>query len=69
MVDNLPPSILRAKGILRLTDKPGHWVFQLVGRRHELTPADSAPDGDRLVFLGTPEMPNEAEIQAWLDKV
>jgi G3E family GTPase len=69
LLEDLPPSILRAKGIFRLKDKPGHWVFQLVGRRHELTPADKAPDGDRLVFLGTPEMPNEADIQGWLAKI
>ena len=69
LMDDLPLSVLRAKGIFELRDEPGHWLFQLVGRRHELTPADSAPDGDRLVFLGTPEMPDEAEIQGWLDKI
>ncbi len=62
-VAGLPRSILRAKGIIRLQDQPGQWVFQLVGRRHALTPADSAVNGDRLVFLGTPDMPDEAALR------
>ena len=59
----LPRSVLRAKGIIRLCDHPGRWLFQLVGRRHELTPADGAGSDDRLVFLGTPEMPDEAALR------
>ena len=30
---------------------------------------DGTPDGDRLVFFGTPVMPDEAEIQGWLDRL
>ncbi|MDP6691361.1 MAG: GTP-binding protein [Alphaproteobacteria bacterium] len=66
-VAGLPESILRAKGIIRLRDKPGQWVFQLVGRRHELRPAEGAPSDARLVFLGTPEMPDEAALRDLLD--
>ncbi|MBT5896699.1 MAG: GTP-binding protein [Rhodospirillaceae bacterium] len=58
-VARLPGSVLRAKGIIRLNDRPGHWFFQLVGRRHELTPAQGALSGTHLVFLGTPDMPDE----------
>ena len=66
-VAGLPEAVLRAKGIVRLRDKPGQWVFQLVGRRHELRPADGAPSDDRLVFLGTPEMPDEAALRDLLE--
>ena len=65
-VSGLPRSILRAKGIIRLRDQPGQWVFQLVGRRHALTSADGAVAGDRLVFLGTPDMPDEATLRGLL---
>ena len=64
---NLPKSVLRAKGIIRLRDRPGQWVFQLVGRRHELSPAENSPPENHLVFLGTPEMPGEAALRALLE--
>lgn len=59
----LPSSILRAKGIVRFRDKPGFWLLQLVGRRHEISRIEPAPSGTHLVFLGTPEMPDEAAIK------
>ena len=62
MVAALPTSVLRAKGIVRLAGKPGQWIFQMVGRRHELTPSEATTADDRLVFLGTPEMPNKADL-------
>ncbi|MBL6954118.1 MAG: GTP-binding protein [Alphaproteobacteria bacterium] len=68
-VAGLPKSILRAKGIIRLRDRPGHWVFQLVGRRHELYPAETPSPENNLVFLGTPEMPDEAALRALLGQV
>ncbi len=62
-VADLPSSVLRAKGIIRLRDEPGRWVFQLVGRSHALAPCKGAAPGDRLVFLGTSEMPDEAVLR------
>jgi G3E family GTPase len=62
MVAALPTSVLRAKGIVRLSGKPAQWIFQMVGRRHELTPAQATNADDRLVFLGTPEMPDKADL-------
>ncbi|HEY4170010.1 MAG TPA: GTP-binding protein [Reyranella sp.] len=39
MVAALPPGVLRAKGIVHLSEDPGRrYVFQLVGRRRTLTP-------------------------------
>ncbi|HEY2871374.1 MAG TPA: GTP-binding protein [Reyranella sp.] len=39
MVAALPPGVLRAKGIVHLSEDPGRrYVFQLVGRRRALTP-------------------------------
>ena len=66
-VANLPKSILRAKGIVRLRERPGQWVFQLVGRRHELSPAENPLPENHLVFLGTPEMPSEATLRGLLE--
>ncbi len=63
---DLPKSVLRAKGIIQLRDQPGHWVFQLVGRRHELSEAGTPPSENSLVFLGTPEMPDEAALRRLL---
>ena len=59
----LPKSILRSKGIIRFRQKTGRWIFQLVGRRHELTDAMDLEGEDRLVFLGTPDMPGETELR------
>ncbi|NQV60817.1 MAG: GTP-binding protein [Alphaproteobacteria bacterium] len=67
-VAGLPKSILRAKGIIQLRGRPGHWVFQLVGRRHELYPAEKPSPKNNLVFLGTPEMPDEATLRGQLDQ-
>ena len=60
---DLPSSVLRAKGIIRLRDEPGRWAFQLVGRRHALAPCKGAAPGDRLVFFDTSEMPDEAVLR------
>ena len=61
-VADLPSSVLRAKGIICLRDEPGRWAFQLVGPRHALAPCKGAAPHDRLVFLGTSEMPDEAML-------
>ena len=62
-IATLPKSILRSKGIVRFRQKTGRWIFQLVGRRHELTDAMDLEGEDRLVFLGTPDMPGETELR------
>ncbi|MFP6746716.1 MAG: GTP-binding protein [Alphaproteobacteria bacterium] len=59
----LPKSVLRSKGIVRFKERPGRWVFQLVGHRHEITAAEGPASPDRLVFLGTPDMPGEATLR------
>ncbi len=66
-LDALPPTVLRAKGFLKFTDDPDRpWLLQRVGWRSQLTPAETEAGGGRLVFIGTPEMPDETELAARL---
>lgn len=53
-VHQLPPTLLRAKGILRFADQPdGRGVFHLVGRRTTLThEPQQGPDASILVAIG-----------------
>jgi G3E family GTPase len=58
VVKSLPETVIRAKGILQMTDDPVHRViFQLVGKRWEFTQgegwADEAPQSS-LVLIGLP---------------
>jgi G3E family GTPase len=58
VIETLPETVIRAKGILQTTDDPEHRViFQLVGKRWELTQgegwADEAPQSS-LVLIGLP---------------
>jgi G3E family GTPase len=58
VIETLPETVIRAKGILQITDDPEHRViFQLVGRRWEFTQgegwADEAPQSS-LVLIGLP---------------
>ncbi len=67
VVEALPTTILRAKGIVYFQDAPGRpRVFQMVGRRYTITelekPASHTPGETRLVFLGTPDMPDQADL-------
>ena len=49
----LPPRLLRAKGILRFSGEPNAAVFQLVGRRRSVKTIEAAaPDRSELVALG-----------------
>jgi len=62
-IATLPKSVLRAKGVVHFQQKTGRWIFQLVGRRHEISNASESVGIDRLVFLGTPDMPDEGELR------
>ncbi|MDP6342313.1 MAG: GTP-binding protein [Alphaproteobacteria bacterium] len=66
-VEALPEAVLRGKGFVHLRGRPGPWVFQMVGRRYRIEAPDdlAAPPAatTRLVFLGTPEMPDEANLR------
>ncbi|MGI9164536.1 MAG: CobW family GTP-binding protein [Mycobacterium sp.] len=55
----LPPGVVRAKGILRLSDDPTqNYLLQRVGRRTSLLPLSAVTAGDpvqtRLVVIGVP---------------
>lgn len=54
VVADFAPSLVRAKGILRLIEKPGHvYLLQLVGQRVTLEPLTAEQDdGSRLIFIG-----------------
>ena len=56
LLGDLPPGILRAKGMLRLAgDAHGRMVYQRVGTRWSLTrdlDSDAAPAQSQLVFIG-----------------
>ncbi|WP_121062580.1 CobW family GTP-binding protein [Chachezhania antarctica] len=49
----LSPDLVRAKGFLTFTEKPGQtYLFQLVGQRASLAPHARPPDGCELVLIG-----------------
>ncbi len=64
----LPSSVLRAKGILRFADAPlERSVVQMVGRRIDVRgegPWGIADLRSDLVLLGTPDMPDDATLEA-----
>jgi G3E family GTPase len=71
MIAALPPSIVRAKGVLSLAGEPGRWVLQLVDGRSALTelpPAEAVAEaehdevGCRLVFIGPAAIDQDSSI-------
>jgi G3E family GTPase len=62
----LPPSVLRGKGILRLTDAPQQRsILQMVGQHVDVRAGDpwgKAELRSDLVLLGTPEMPDDGAL-------
>lgn len=58
LVKQLPEGVIRAKGILNLTETPQHrTIFQLVGKRWSLKTGDAwddAPPCSQLVVIGLP---------------
>ncbi len=58
LVEQLPEGVIRAKGILNLTETPKHrTIFQLVGKRWNLKPGDAwddAPPRSQVVIIGLP---------------
>jgi G3E family GTPase len=64
----MPSGVLRAKGILRFADAPlERSVVQMVGRRIDIRaggPWGIADLRSDLVLLGTPDMPDDATLEA-----
>jgi G3E family GTPase len=58
----LPASVLRAKGVVHFAEDPADaFLLQKTGRSCTLASLGRRPpDGDGLVFIGTPEMPSAA---------
>ena len=59
-IARLAPQLARAKGFVEVADRPGaRYLFQLVGRRASLAPAEAAEAeaaGTQLVFIGRKEL-------------
>ncbi len=71
LFDSLPTSLLRAKGVLNLTEEPARrTVYQRVGERWSYTPA--APWGDEtprssIVFIGPAGWIDRSKLETGLD--
>ena len=52
-MEQLAPSLLRAKGLMTFRELPGRTMqFQMTGRRATLAPHENNPEGCRLVLIG-----------------
>lgn len=60
MLDALPDSVLRVKGFCRLGPGGAQHLVQRAGRRSVVEPWPHPVRGEALVFIGTPDMPEEA---------
>ncbi|GHD62658.1 cobalamin biosynthesis protein CobW [Thalassobaculum fulvum] len=70
LIQALSPALLRAKGFVAFREKPGQqFVFQLVGRRATLAPADTAGQGCELVLIGERGKLHVPAIRAALDEL
>lgn len=69
-VDGLPPSVFRAKGVVRLVKDRGHKaILHVVGRRAELQlagPWGDEPPRSELVFIGAPGALEPAALEEQL---
>jgi G3E family GTPase len=64
VLDALPPSVLRAKGICRIGAEGAPHLLQLVGQRWRLDPWPGAAGPTGLVLIGTPDMPQDRGLAA-----
>ncbi|CAM9954294.1 unnamed protein product [Phaeothamnion confervicola] len=70
MLDGLPPGVLRAKGVLRLSDAPAsRTVYQRVGRRWSFAADEhaGAPDQSSLVVIGPAQSIDAAALSRAFD--
>lgn len=64
VLDGLPPSVLRLKGICRVGPDGTPHLLQLTGRRWSLAPADAAAEAGPLVLIGTAALPPADQLAA-----
>ncbi len=62
----LPASVLRVKGFVRLGAQARRHVVQRVGRRCAIEDWPGPPGDDQLVFIGTPQMPAAGQLEGSL---
>lgn len=70
MLAALPPSLVRLKGWCRFAGEDGAHLLQMTGARWTLSPTAKAaapPDDNVIVVLGTPAMPDAADLAARFD--
>ena len=70
MLDSLPASVLRAKGVLRLSDAPDRrTVFQRVGKRWSFVADEhpGAPEVSSLVVIGPANAIDATELSRRFD--
>lgn len=70
MLAVLPPSLVRLKGWCRFAGEEGAHLLQMTGARWALSPAAATaapPDDTVIVVLGTPAMPEAADLIARFD--
>jgi len=67
VIGALAPDLLRAKGFLGFTARPGRVLFQMVGQRASLAPHDGGGDGCELVLIGEAARFDPERARAALD--
>lgn len=75
LMQQLPETIFRAKGILWFKDQPQRYIFQLAGKRCSLSPDNQTPpEQNQLIFIGHKLSPLQIQQQlinclaiAWSD--
>ena len=61
--DNLPPSVIRGKGILYFGDEPENsWIWQKVGKHYSFKKSHIKTEITKVLLIGTMEMPVSFEL-------
>lgn len=68
VMEALPPSVLRVKGIVRLEPEARRHVVHMVGRRWNIEPWDRMAGEEGLVVIGTRELPAPEVLAATFSK-
>lgn len=69
-IDELAPTLVRAKGLLNFRERPGRpLLFQLVGARATLVPYGGTVETSQLVLIGERRTFDETKAKALMEKV
>lgn len=70
-LENVPPWVFRAKGVLYVAESPRRVLVHVVGKRHTMAraaPWDDEPPRTRLVAIGTPHGWDDEALQHLFDR-